>query len=667
MSDLPGSFFHMLDGSERRNCSSPAISAFAHRTSGLAAAHGAALGVRPGLRPATDPRSPSTAREVELEASLRRRFGGFAYVPGARQTPHADAAWPVSRERSSRPVPTHAPLALGSQFPDVPVSWLHAHSIRDRLTALANARPTASAMTELASIDPTTLRGEDAITWLQAHERLTSWWASLQAPAIVRAAGSERYKARVVAGIDVLGESATGHVTIADAVREELAAALRLSPATAQARIDSARLLCGPLTATRIALSEGRITSSHVTIIVSAATRLRGVWDDDDATRAAFNDTCDRLQRRVLPVAMRSTLARTRRAAKHAAIAVDPLDAQRRRLRSLSTRDVFVIDELDGVSTLIARMATEHAHACLSVINERANRCEWSDPRSAPSTNGGGSAPIGAGERRSLTLATILLDGVIEMRSCDTAGNIAELRAAAIASRITNPTAGATNPTAGATRLLPRLRADINLVIDLPTLLALRDGTAELVGAGAIPAEVARELLDDSMIRRIVTDPTTGELLDYGRRTYAVPERLREYIVARDRTCRFPGCGTSANRCQIDHAIPWSRGGETNRDNLGALCIRHHQLKTHGGWNITESDSHGGCTWLSPQGRQYEHVPGPMVESLPSAVSQAPVDVVPGNVIPGNVVPDNVVPDNVVHRLNPAGEHFPGVARDGPT
>ena len=522
-------------------------------------------------------------------------------------------------------------------------------------------------MYELASIDPATLRGEDAITWLQAHERLTSWWASLQAPAIVRAAGAERYEASVVAGIDVLGEHATGSVTIADAVREELAAALRLSPATAQARIDSARLLCGPLNATHIAQSEGRITPSHVTIIVSAAARLRGVWDDDEATRAAFNDTCDRLQRRVLPVAMRSTLAHTRRAAKHAAIAVDPIEAQRRRLRSLSTRDVFVIDELDGVSTLIARMATEHAHACLSVITDRANRCEWPDPRSAPSSNGGGSVPMSAGESRSLTLASILLDGVPEMRSFETAGSIPKSRPAAIASRVTdldsrithptpgatnaatgatNPTPGATNPASGATRLLPRLRADINLVIDLPTLLALRDGTAELVGAGAIPAEVARELLDDSVIRRIIAEPTTGELLDYGRRTYAVPERLREFIATRDRTCRFPGCGTSATRCQIDHAIPWSRGGATNRDNLGALCIRHHQLKTHGGWSITDSDSHGGCTWVSPQGRRYEHVPTPIVESLSSAMSQSSAQ--------------------SVDRPNPGSQSTPAVSRDGP-
>ena len=569
-----------------------------------------------------------------FEASLRRRSGGCAPFTGARQASRVDAIWASPRISTPHGAHSRAPQWLESGLPEVRIELPRGHSMRDRLTALATARPNASVMAELASIDPASLCGEDAITWLQAHERLISWWASLQAPAIVRAAGADRFHAQVVAGVDILGDSATGHITIADAVREEISAALRLSPATAQARIDSARLLCGPLRATHMAQSGGRITPSHAAIIVSAAARLRGVWDDDDAARAAFDGACEELQRRVLPVAMRSTLARTRQAAKHAVIAVDPLEAQRRRIRSLSARDVFVIDDLDGVSTLVARMATEHAHACLSVINRHAKQ---GDRRSAGSTSTAfdiGSVPPAAGERRSLALAALLLDE-------------APRTGPAREGVSTIPDSGTQVPAPGTTGLVPRVRAHVNLVIDLPTLLALRDGTAELTGAGAIPAEVVRDLLDDAVMRRMITDPTTGELLDYGRRTYAVPQRLREFIAARDRMCRFPGCGTVATRCQIDHAIPWSRGGETNRDNLGALCVRHHQLKTHGGWTITESDSHGGCTWLSPQGRRYEHVPTPSIESPRPALSQTAHEGL-GPPHPGDV-------------------RFPAATRDGPT
>ncbi|MDO8309522.1 MAG: hypothetical protein Q7V58_14345, partial [Actinomycetota bacterium] len=44
-------------------------------------------------------------------------------------------------------------------------------------------------------------------------------------------------------------------IRIADAVREEVACALRMSPVTAQQRIDTARLLAGPLAGTRDALA----------------------------------------------------------------------------------------------------------------------------------------------------------------------------------------------------------------------------------------------------------------------------------------------------------------------------------------------------------------------------------------------------------------------------
>ena len=58
--------------------------------------------------------------------------------------------------------------------------------------------------------------------------------------------------------------------------------------------------------------------------------------------------------------------------------------------------------------------------------------------------------------------------------------------------------------------------------------------------------------------------------------------------------------GRRASRCQIDHAEAWEDGGGTDVANLGMLCVRHHQLKTHGGWVLTESAADGSCTWTSP-------------------------------------------------------------------
>jgi hypothetical protein len=192
----------------------------------------------------------------------------------------------------------------------------------------------------------------------------------------------------------------------------------------------------------------------------------------------------------------------------------------------------------------------------------------------------------------------------------DADGPMGEKRAEALASLILGGDgAAATAPTT----------AHLNVTMALDTLLVLQGvvsgdaSTAELAGFGPVSATMIRDLLADPdcaiTLRRLVTDPVTGHLLDYGRKTYAIPQALRDYVIARDRTCRFPGCNRRADLCQLDHAIAWDDAGETKPANLGALCTRHHQLKTHGGWQITVSRPDGSCTWQSPQGRVYEHEP----------------------------------------------------------
>jgi len=47
---------------------------------------------------------------------------------------------------------------------------------------------------------------------------------------------------------------------------------------------------------------------------------------------------------------------------------------------------------------------------------------------------------------------------------------------------------------------------------------------------GGDPADVARELATDATWRRLLHDPTSGELLDVGRTTYRPPAALAEFI-----------------------------------------------------------------------------------------------------------------------------------------
>jgi HNH endonuclease len=170
----------------------------------------------------------------------------------------------------------------------------------------------------------------------------------------------------------------------------------------------------------------------------------------------------------------------------------------------------------------------------------------------------------------------------------------------------------------------------VSITVDLATLVGLSDvpatvsgdgpGAPSLVDAGEIRALLAEGRA--TTLRRLVTEPLTGRLIDRGRTAYRVSEPLRAFLTERDQTCRFPGCQRPAHRGQIDHAIPWDEGGPTDRSNLGVLCTRHHQLKTHAGWRILSSSSDGSCRWQAPSGLTYEHAPPASVD--PSASSCAP-------------------------------------------
>jgi len=163
-------------------------------------------------------------------------------------------------------------------------------------------------------------------------------------------------------------------------------------------------------------------------------------------------------------------------------------------------------------------------------------------------------------------------------------------------------------------------------VIDLALLLGLHESIG-LMSSGvrapvSAPSSEIRDLLaqiPDITIRRMITDPHANHLIDLGRQRYVPSKSLREFITAGDQVCRFPGCERSARGGQIDHSKPWSQGGKTDRRNLGALCVRHPQLKTHAGWCITESAADGSTTWRTPSGRKYS-VPPPELPLMPSTL-----------------------------------------------
>ncbi len=91
---------------------------------------------------------------------------------------------------------------------------------------------------------------------------------------------------------------------------------------------------------------------------------------------------------------------------------------------------------------------------------------------------------------------------------------------------------------------------------------------------------------------------------------YRPAGRLRDFIAARDQTCRFPGCRQPAWRGDLDHTIPYETGGLTCHCNLCALCRTHHRLKQRRFWQL-EQLTPGVLTWTAPSGRKYSVTPDP--------------------------------------------------------
>ena len=75
--------------------------------------------------------------------------------------------------------------------------------------------------------------------------------------------------------------------------------------------------------------------------------------------------------------------------------------------------------------------------------------------------------------------------------------------------------------------------------------------------------------------------------MSVGRKTRVVPAAIKRALWARDKGCRFPGCGRK-RFVDAHHIEHWSAGGETSLANLMLLCTQHHALVHEGGFTYRE-------------------------------------------------------------------------------
>jgi hypothetical protein len=457
----------------------------------------------------------------------------------------------------------------------------------------------------LCDVDPYTLDGDARVDLIRAWERLGAMVAGAQQRALAAVVEATE-------GCGLAGEDA----------RHEVGAALRLAPGTASERTRVAAVLVGRLPGTLGALEAGAISYGQ------AAAVAAGVADLPDELAAA-------VEARVLGRAGHQTVAETRRGVRDAREAVDPGSAAARHEKAKAGRRIERLGQPDAMMSYWFALPASVEAGLWATLTRRAKaarkarrRLGLPDPGvdalrvdalvHAVLHNGGADPdqPTMTFDTRTPVDPTTGAD-----RSAGDAGSAGGPSGPVGAAGGTAGSAGlaglagsadgadAADPVGPAGRRLPRCSCGgaqtAAVVIDLATLLGLREAPGQLPGYGAIPAPMAREMAADRSWVRWLVDPGTGALLDVGAETYRPTDRMRRFIAARDRVCGFPGCNRPAAQCDCDHVVTFAHHGKTVRVNLGPLCRQHHNAKTHGLWQLTYHPDTGRKTWTSPLGKTY--------------------------------------------------------------
>lgn len=373
-------------------------------------------------------------------------------------------------------------------------------------------------------------------------------------------------------------------------VASELGALLSLPPLTAQRLVLDSFTLCSECPAVLADLEAGRLSYRKAQIICSTVVSL------PEPTRI-------KLENLLLSEANGLTAAQLERKARRLYEGMVPeAELAVRHRRARNDRRVTLEPQQDGMCFLGARLPAPEGQAIFTGLTACA-RSEQAD-----------GDPRTMDQLRTDIFTSLLLGGNSAAQESERPGPGSTHSEDNVQSH--SSTSHRKTTSRPAAPLGPRLKAEVMVLVNAETLLGLDNKPAELHGYGPISAESARELVRSiGHWTGLLHKGSTGEVLNVGRQR-RVPPGLRRWLQARDSTCRFPGCSANVLTAEIDHTVPWARGGPTAHGNLECLCRKHHAFKTAGFWTARQPEP-GLLEWTSPAGRKYQtraHLQGGSVD-----------------------------------------------------
>jgi hypothetical protein len=175
----------------------------------------------------------------------------------------------------------------------------------------------------------------------------------------------------------------------------------------------------------------------------------------------------------------------------------------------------------------------------------------------------------------------------------------------------------------------PIIGVSVGLVMTDRTLLSGAHDAAAITEHGPIPADLARDLLLRSIdagartwLRRLYTDPETGELVAMDSRQRIFPRALATFLRLRDQWCRTPWCNAPIRHA--DHILGVADGGPTTAESGQGLCESCNYAKHAPGWqHHPRPGPHGhGVDITTPTGHQYRSTAPPVVRLRHPAFQQ---------------------------------------------
>jgi Domain of unknown function (DUF222) len=413
--------------------------------------------------------------------------------------------------------------------------------------------------------DPAGLSDAELIDAVTGFDRITSWASARQVRLLAEFARRRPGDHPLAARCDTPSRAS-------EFAPDEVGLALRLSRTAAIGRLVMAETLVADLPGTLAAWQAGTIDTLKARAITETSYLL------PREQRGA-------LEARVLPRAGQQTIAQLRKALARAVLAIDPHGAQDRHEHRRRDRRVVVSPDEEGMATLWALLSAPDATAAYQRLCELARNLGADDPRGMDARRADLLAELLTGRRCTATGTCVNEDCPSD---CDSTDDPSDDPSGAATSPAPDPPdqtyadqtyadqtytatpgpptgtqrTGCADPACHGHRCDPTSATGpgkplVSVIVPITMLLGLDEQPGELVGHGPIPADLAREIAAEGAWRRLLTDPASGSLLDYGRTTYTPPAGLADFVRARDMHCRFPTCGQRATTADLDHTIPY--------------------------------------------------------------------------------------------------------------